>query len=139
MRAATNHHCRGVIDATIVERAPDADFAGIGAGYLRDMEWRLGKERWFTDKLPSNFLNLGFICARCRNAKVLHMVRDPMETCFSNLRELFSDANPYSYDQRELADVPPSVPAPDGALARGVAGPHPRCRLRGADARSGNA
>ena len=31
------------------------------------------------------------------------MVRDPMETCFSNLRELFSDANPHSYDQRELA------------------------------------
>ena len=31
------------------------------------------------------------------------MVRDPMETCFSNLRELFSEANPYSYDQRELA------------------------------------
>jgi hypothetical protein len=27
-----------------------------------------------------------------------------METCFSNLRELFSDANPYSYDQAELAD-----------------------------------
>ena len=31
------------------------------------------------------------------------MVRDPVETCFSNLRELFSDANPYSYDQIELA------------------------------------
>ena len=103
MRWATNHHCRGVIDATIVERAPDADFAGIGAGYLRDMEWRLGKERWFTDKLPSNFLNLGFILRALPNARVLHMVRDPMETCFSNLRELFSDANPYSYDQRELA------------------------------------
>ena len=32
------------------------------------------------------------------------MVRDPVETCFSNLRELFSEANPYSYDQAELAD-----------------------------------
>ena len=32
------------------------------------------------------------------------MVRDPMETCFSNLRELFSEANPHSYDQLELAD-----------------------------------
>ena len=31
------------------------------------------------------------------------MVRDPMETCFSNLRELFSEANPYSYDMLELA------------------------------------
>jgi tetratricopeptide (TPR) repeat protein len=104
MRWATDHHCKGVIDRTIVERAAGVDFGEVGAGYLRDMEWRLGKERCFTDKLPSNFLNLGFICRALPHAKILHMVRDPVETCFSNLRELFSEANPYSYDQLELAD-----------------------------------
>ncbi|MGY3265098.1 hypothetical protein ACVWZN_001171 [Lysobacter sp. HA35] len=67
------------------------------------MEWRLGSERWFTDKLPSNFLNIGYIANALPHAKILHMVRDPVETCFSNLRELFSDANPYSYDLEELA------------------------------------
>ena len=61
-------------------------------------------EPFFTDKLPSNFLNIGFICRALPQAKILHMVRDPVETCFSNLRELFSEANPYSYDQLELAD-----------------------------------
>ena len=104
MRLATDHHCRGVIDRTIVERARDVDFADVGATYLRDMEWRLAGEGHFTDKLPSNFLNLGFICRALPHAKILHMRRDPVETCFSNLRELFSDANPYSYDQAELAD-----------------------------------
>lgn len=104
MRNATDHHCRGVIDATIVERARGIDFGAVGAGYLKGMEWRLGPERCFTDKLPSNFLNAGFICRALPQAKILHMVRDPVETCFSNLRELFSDANPYSYDQLELAD-----------------------------------
>jgi hypothetical protein len=104
MRLATDHHCRGVIDRTIVERARDVDFADVGAAYLRDMEWRLAGEGHFTDKLPSNFLNLGFICRALPHAKILHMRRDPVETCFSNLRELFSDANPYSYDQAELAD-----------------------------------
>lgn len=103
MRQATDHHCRGVIDSTIVERAQDVDFDAVGNGYLSGVEWRLGKEPFFTDKLPSNFLNIGFICQALPNAKILHMVRDPMETCFSNLRELFSDANPYSYDQIELA------------------------------------
>jgi hypothetical protein len=68
------------------------------------MEWRLGKARHFTDKLPSNFLNIGFICRALPQAKILHMVRDPVETCFSNLRELFSEVNPYSYDQLELAE-----------------------------------
>ena len=104
MRYATDHHCRGVIDGTIVARASSADFADVGQRYLEGMAWRLGDERFFTDKLPSNFLNIGFICRALPQAKILHMVRDPVETCFSNLRELFSDANPYSYDQLELAD-----------------------------------
>lgn len=104
MRYATDHHCRGVVDATIVERSAHADFAEVGAGYLAGMAWRLGDKPFFTDKLPSNFLNVGFICRALPRAKILHMVRDPVETCFSNLRELFSDANPYSYHPLELAD-----------------------------------
>ena len=104
MRYATDHHCKGVIDRTIVERAGDVDFGEVGQRYLDGMAWRLGDERCFTDKLPSTFLNIGFICRALPQARILHMVRDPVETCFSNLRELFSDANPYSYDQRELAD-----------------------------------
>lgn len=104
MRWATDYHCRGVIDETLVQKAAHGiDFAEVGAGYLQKMEWRLGKERHFTDKLPSNFLNIGFICQALPQAKILHMVRDPVEVGFSNLRELFSDANPYSYDQEELA------------------------------------
>jgi len=104
MRYATDHHCKGVLDATIVERAKHIDFREVGHRYLAGMEWRLGKERCFTDKLPSNFLNIGFICRALPEARILHMVRDPVETCFSNLRELFSEANAYSYDQIELAD-----------------------------------
>src|SRR3546814_12925822 len=32
------------------------------------------------------------------------MVRDPMDTCFSNLRTLFIHAGGYSYEQTEMAD-----------------------------------
>ena len=106
MRLETDHHCAGVIDATLVERAlaSPPDYAAVGRRYLGGVEWRLGKESFFTDKLPSNFLNIGFIARALPHAKILHMVRDPVETCFSNLRELFSDANPYSYDQVETAE-----------------------------------
>lgn len=104
MRQVTNHHCRGVIDTTLVRRAAEIDIAEAGRHYLQGLQWRLGDEAFFTDKLPSNFLNIAFICDALPQAKILHMVRDPLETCFSNLRELFSDANPYSYDLAELAD-----------------------------------
>lgn len=104
MRYATDHHCAGVMDARIPDIAIDADFDEVGRRYLEGVAWRLKGEHYFVDKLPSNFLNAGFICEALPQAKILHMTRDPMETCFSSLRELFSDANPYSYDQLELAD-----------------------------------
>ena len=103
MRHATDHHCRGVIDHAIVERAATTDLAQVGQGYLQGVRWRLGTKPFFSDKLPSNFLNLGFICAALPSARILHLRRDPIEVCFSNLREPFSDANPYSYVQEELA------------------------------------
>lgn len=104
MRYATDHYCKGPLDQTMVERAVDIDFAEVGRRYLAGVAWRLGDERCFTDKLPSNFLNIGFLCQALPQAKILHMVRDPVETCFSNLRELFTEVNTHSYDQRELAD-----------------------------------
>lgn len=106
MRYQTDHHCPGVTDETIVQRASGSEFdaGAVGERYLQGVAWRLDGKRYFTDKLPSNFLNAGFICEALPQAKLLHMVRDPVEVCFSNLRELFSSANPYSYDQIELAD-----------------------------------
>jgi tetratricopeptide (TPR) repeat protein len=104
MRYATDHHCKGVIDATIVQRARSIDLALAGKRYLDGIEWRVQGRHYFTDKLPSNFLNIGFIAHALPQARILHMVRDPVETCFSNLRELFSEANPHSYDLGELAD-----------------------------------
>ncbi|MCC4606129.1 tetratricopeptide repeat-containing sulfotransferase family protein [Xanthomonas campestris] len=104
MRQVTNHHCKGVIDLEIALRAQSSDIGTAGTHYSNSVQWRLEGQRHFTDKLPSNFLNAGYIAQTLPHAKILHMVRDPAETCFSNLRELFSEANPYSYDMDELAD-----------------------------------
>lgn len=104
MRFATDYHCRGVVDIELIRRSADLNFGDVGRAYLSATAWRSRGREFAIDKLPSNFLNLGFILRAFPQARVLHMVRDPIETCFSNLRELFSDANPWSYDQRELAD-----------------------------------
>jgi tetratricopeptide (TPR) repeat protein len=104
MRYVTDQHGKAVLDRSIVQQAGAIDFRAVGRRYMDGLAWRLGEERFFTDKQPANFLNAGFICQALPGAKILHMVRDPVETCFSNLRELFSGINEYSYDQRELAD-----------------------------------
>lgn len=104
LRYAADHHCVGELDLPIVQASPGFDYAEIGRGYLDSLEPRRDGKRFVTDKLPSNFLNLGFILQALPGAKILHMVREPMETCFSNLREPFSESTcRYSYDQLELA------------------------------------
>jgi LPS sulfotransferase NodH len=90
-------------DARFVDAAACADFEAIARGYARRATWLSRGKPFFTEKLPQNFLNVGFIARAIPQAKFLHLVRDPMDTCFSNLRQLFSGAALYSYDQRELA------------------------------------
>jgi tetratricopeptide (TPR) repeat protein len=76
----------------------------LGARYIAHAGWRSRGKRMFTDKLPLNFLNVGYIARALPQARILHMVRDPMDTCFSNLKELFANPYPHSYDQLEMAD-----------------------------------
>lgn len=89
-------------DARIVSRAASADFDEIARGYAAHATWLSRGHPYFTEKLPQNFFNIGFIAKALPQARFLHLVRDPMDTCFSNLRQLFSGAALYSYDQREL-------------------------------------
>ena len=103
LRAATDYQCPTLLDEEMVKRAERADYALIAESYARGVGWRAPGYTHVTDKLPPNFLNVGFICKALPQARIVHMVRDPVETCFSNLRELFSGAGTYSNDQRELA------------------------------------
>ena len=104
LRLAADHHCATELDLEIIDAAGSFDYGSIGQGYLDSVDWRRSGQRFVTDKLPSNFLNIGFILRALPNARILHMSRDHMETCFSNLREPFSENTcRYSYDQTELA------------------------------------
>ena len=104
MRFATDHFFPDAIDPVAVERVAGVDFAEVGRQYMERVRWRLRGHTHITDKWPPNHMNVGFICQAMPHAKVIHMSRDPVETCFSNLRELFAHAAPYSYDQLEMAD-----------------------------------
>ena len=103
MDLAVDHKTAGALDATTTTRLAGADFEAIGAGFIRALHGRAGGRAFVTEKLPSNFINIGFIAKALPNAKILHMVRDPMDTCFSNLRTYFNNTARYSYDQLELA------------------------------------
>lgn len=104
MRYATDHYFPGATDPIAVDRAAHVDYAAVGKHYMESVRWRLNGHTHITDKWPPNHMNVGFICRSMPQAKIIYMARDSVETCFSNLRELFAYAAPYSYDQLELAD-----------------------------------
>jgi tetratricopeptide (TPR) repeat protein len=99
---AADHHVAGAVDIDIVQRAPTLDYAAAGEAFIAASRARAGAATHFTEKLPSNFLALGFIRRALPRARVVHLVRDPMAVCWSNLRERFLLGAPYSFDQREL-------------------------------------
>jgi hypothetical protein len=56
-----------------------------------------------TDKLTGNFLHAGMIHLVLPQAKIIHVTRDPRDTCFSCFANLFRLGDiPYSYDLETL-------------------------------------
>ncbi len=87
----------------IIERSGDIDFAELGARYLRQTQWRAQGRAYYLDKLPANIQMVAFIRKALPHAPILHMVRDPLDTCFSNFKAMFGNVAAYSYDLPALA------------------------------------
>jgi len=55
-----------------------------------------------TDKMPSNYYFAGLIHLALPHAKIIHTVRDPIDTCVSCFSKLFSAEQNHTYDLAEL-------------------------------------
>ncbi|MET0654059.1 MAG: sulfotransferase, partial [Pseudoxanthomonas sp.] len=103
LRWTADRHGHALLDTPLLEATRTLDAALLGRRYLEQTQWRAGDRARYVDKLPPNFMLIGFIRQALPQAKILHMVRDPMEICFSNYRALFGDSYAYSYDLESLA------------------------------------
>lgn len=101
---ATDHDTSAVIDVDIVDRARGADFREVGRRYRAQTSWRAQGRPFFIDKLPANFLLAGFIAKALPGARLVHVVRDPVDVCFSNFRAFFGYAYAYSYNLDDIAE-----------------------------------
>jgi Sulfotransferase family len=55
-----------------------------------------------TDKMPSNYYFAGLIHLALPNAKIIHTIRDPVDTCISCFSKLFTAEQNHTYDLAEL-------------------------------------
>lgn len=86
-----------VLDAATLDAAAQVDMAELGKAYIDSTRPRTGECAHFVDKMPFNFFYAGIIARALPNAKIIALVRNPMDTCLSNFRQLFSTRFPY-YD-----------------------------------------
>lgn len=87
----------------IIDRSTGLDYHALGARYLAQTQWRAHGKDFYVDKLPANIQLVSFIRQALPHAPILHMVREPMDTCFSNFKAMFGNVSPYSYDLGTLA------------------------------------
>jgi len=77
------------------------DLAQLGRNYIAATRPATGHSPHFVDKMPLNFMYAGIILLALPRAKVICLRRNPMDTCLSNFRQLFSLRSAYyrySYD-----------------------------------------
>jgi tetratricopeptide (TPR) repeat protein len=75
---------------------------GIALTYLDRLRDLAPSAERVVDKMPGNFLHLGLIHLALPGARILHVRRDPIETCASCFMTRFAHGQDYSYDLAEL-------------------------------------
>jgi len=86
--------CVTALDAAALHR--------IAENYLTSMPALSDGKIRIVNKLPDNFMLIGLIRLILPNARIIHSVRNPIDTCVSCYSQLFASGQHFSYDLAEL-------------------------------------
>lgn len=101
VKRAAGTNSAEVLDVETIEEAMNIDYSALGNTYIDSTRPATGHTLHFVDKMPLNFLYIGFIHRALPNAKIICLRRNPLDTCLSNFRQLFAlqfSYYNYSYD-----------------------------------------
>ena len=100
-RALNGRTGQGRYPDTILNLSP-LTIEAIGADYEARLRREAPSYRRISDKYLHNFLYCGLIALALPHARIVHTVRDPVDTCLSIYSKLFTGRHPYAYDLAEL-------------------------------------
>ena len=89
--------------ATFAAQFDKAPLAEIAQAYLAELDGYSKDALRVVDKMPSNFLKVGLIHAVFPNARILHTMRNPVDTCLSIYFQNFNLGHTYASDLEDLA------------------------------------
>ncbi|MGH8249679.1 MAG: tetratricopeptide repeat-containing sulfotransferase family protein [Steroidobacteraceae bacterium] len=87
------------------ESIPAPDMTSIARAYAQRLALVGRGSPVVTDKTPGNFHLLGLLRVLFPNGRIVHVARDPMDSCFSILQCQFDDRSPHTCDVDLLAYV----------------------------------
>ncbi len=81
------------------------DYTNLGNAYLSRLQQLAGDAGFsrYIDKHPLNFQFVGLIYSMFPNARIIHTVRNPLDTCLSCFFQNFTKGQDYSFDLIALA------------------------------------
>ncbi len=91
------------VSSDLIRSAIDIDPEKLGKAYAHATRAHASPDGYFVDKMPTNYLYVPLIARAMPHAKIIHVTRNPMDSCFSSFKQLFADAYPHSYDLEEMA------------------------------------
>jgi tetratricopeptide (TPR) repeat protein len=80
----------------------DDELRELGKAYLAQISAPAASAARIVDKMPANFLSLGLIHLALPEARIIHVKRDPIDTCLSCFSLLFAEGQPFAYDLAEV-------------------------------------
>jgi tetratricopeptide (TPR) repeat protein len=97
MKAMTPPGQAFTYEAATLSAAANIDVAELGKAYIDSTRPLTGEKPRFIDKMPINYLLAGLIHRALPQARIICLVRDPMDACLSLYRQMIPTNNWY-YD-----------------------------------------
>ena len=78
------------------------DLTAMGERYVAGLRSRNQEAQRITDKMPANFHCVGLIHLMLPRARIIHVRRNPVDTCLSGFSHIFNNTQQQSYDLAEI-------------------------------------
>lgn len=88
--------------AGLIGRSAEIDFAELGRRYCAGLAGMASGGERLLDKTPLNFLYIGLIRLALPNARIIHLRRHPLDSCYAMYKTLFRLGYPFSYSLQDL-------------------------------------
>jgi tetratricopeptide (TPR) repeat protein len=103
LRMSSGINSPGEMTPEMISSLVDFDLNELGRRYLDKAKYLWGDKEYFIDKLPHNYLHLGFFAAAFPDSPIIWVKRNTMDACLAMFKQLFTGVYEFTYDFDDLS------------------------------------